>query len=63
MQNALVPGAVADALVPLLDHASPARAEAIEGLAGVRAKLGTPGATRRVAEMAIELLGARGAPA
>jgi lipid-A-disaccharide synthase len=63
VQNALVPGAVADALVPLLDHASPERAAAIEGLAGVRAKLGTPGATRRVAEMAMGLLGVRGATA
>jgi lipid-A-disaccharide synthase len=56
VQNALVPGAVADALVPLLDHASPARAAALRGLANVRAKLGTPGATQRVAEMAVGLL-------
>jgi hypothetical protein len=42
--------------VPLLDHASPARADAVRGLAEVRAMLGTPGATQRVAEMAIGLL-------
>jgi lipid-A-disaccharide synthase len=56
VQGALVPGAVADALVPLLDHASPARRDALRGLAEVRAMLGTPGATQRVAEMAVGLL-------
>jgi lipid-A-disaccharide synthase len=60
VQNALVPTAVADALVPLLDHASPARAAALQGLADVRAKLGTPGATQRVATMAAGMLGQRG---
>jgi lipid-A-disaccharide synthase len=56
VQHALVPTAVADALVPLLDHASPARAAALQGLADVRAKLGTPGATQRVAIMAAGML-------
>ncbi len=55
VQNALQPGAVADALVPLLDPASPARAEAIAGLREVRAQLGEPGAADRVAALAVAL--------
>jgi lipid-A-disaccharide synthase len=59
VQGALTARAVADALVPLLDPASPARAVALAGLAVVRAKLGTPGAARRVAEMAVALTATR----
>jgi lipid-A-disaccharide synthase len=55
VQNALEPGAVADALVPLLDPSSPARAEAIAGLREVRAQLGEPGAADRVAAFAVAL--------
>jgi lipid-A-disaccharide synthase len=63
VQSALAPRAVADALVPLLDSASPARVAALAGLAEVRAKLGSPGAARRVAEMAAQLVvGGGGAP-
>jgi lipid-A-disaccharide synthase len=63
VQSALAPRAVADTLVPLLDSASPARVAALAGLAEVRAKLGSPGAARRVAEMAAQLVvGGGGAP-
>lgn len=55
VQEAFVPGAVADALEPLLDRSGPARAEALAALATVRASLGTPGAPDRVAAMALEL--------
>lgn len=55
VQDAVVPSRMADALAPLLDHSSAARAEMLEGLAGVRARLGTPGAAARVATMALEI--------
>lgn len=61
VQDALRPAAVADALEPLLRPGDAGRARMLEGLAEVRAKLGTPGAARRVADMA-ETLAAR-APA
>ena len=59
VQDALRPRAVADALGPLLDDASPERRTMIAGLDGVRASLGTPGAAGRVAEMAIGLARSR----
>jgi lipid-A-disaccharide synthase len=55
VQRALEPSAVADALVPLLDPASPVRAETIAGLRAVRAQLGSPGAAARVAALAVAL--------
>ncbi len=54
VQDALVPQRVADALVPLLGE-TPARAESLRGLAEVRSRLGTPGAAKRVAQIASEL--------
>jgi lipid-A-disaccharide synthase len=53
VQDALVPRDVADALEPLLDPASVTRSAMLEELAAVRAKLGAPGAAKRVAEIAI----------
>ncbi|HEU4988975.1 MAG TPA: lipid-A-disaccharide synthase [Gemmatimonadaceae bacterium] len=55
VQDALRPDAVADALTPLLHPGDPARDRMLAGLAKVRAKLGTPGAAGRVAEMALAL--------
>jgi lipid-A-disaccharide synthase len=55
VQGALQPNAVADALEPLLDRDSASRARMIDELARVRDSLGTPGAARRVAAIALEL--------
>lgn len=57
VQNALQPTAVADALEPLLDATSVARARMVEELGRVRDSLGTAGAAGRVATMALELAG------
>lgn len=55
VQDALRPASVADALEPLLDQHSAARAAMLTELAAVRAALGTAGAARRVATIALEL--------
>ncbi len=61
VQDALVPARVADALMPLLDVHSAARATAEQGLEEVRGMLGTPGASARVAAMIREMVAVPGA--
>ena len=52
VQDDLEPMAVAAQLERLLDHDDPERQRVLQGLGEVRSRLGTPGAARRVAEMA-----------
>lgn len=56
VQDAFQPIPVADALEPLFEREGPARRAMLDGLADVRAKLGEPGASKRVAAMAAEML-------
>jgi lipid-A-disaccharide synthase len=52
IQDHLVPGAVARALGPLLNHGSPQREQMLKDLDEVRRQLGQPGASQRVATIA-----------
>jgi lipid-A-disaccharide synthase len=56
VQGEFRPPIVAAALAPLFDPASPERQAMVAGLDEVRQKLGTPGASARVARMAIGML-------
>lgn len=58
IQGEATPSAIADAALPLLSIAAPARAEQIAGLEAVAAGLGTPGAAGRVADECARLVAA-----
>ncbi len=56
LQERVTVGALAGALGALLTHGDPAREAQLAGLKEVRARLGSPGASARVAALAAELL-------
>ncbi len=57
LQGAVTPGALANAVLPLLDPDSDVTRRQREGLELVRQRLGPPGAADRVATLALELAG------
>lgn len=63
IQREATPGALADAIEPLLDIECPVRRGTVAALGGVRAALGSKGASARVVDLVDEVLRERGAGA
>ena len=61
IQREATPGALSDAIEPLLDIESPVRRGTVAALGGVRAALGPEGASARVVDLVEEVLRERGA--